>query len=106
MYGWKYHQNSNNPNVDKTKDMLRTNMAALKKYACTSDTNYNFRKSDTQYKRIKEGTKNVKIYLPEENFAYGKPLDLEDPIKFVLANDYGESDKFVRHTLYQAQTEN
>ena len=53
MYGWQYHQNSNNPNIDKTKDILKTNMAALKKYACTSGTNYNFRKTDTQYKKIK-----------------------------------------------------
>ena len=56
------------------------------------------------YKPFKEGSKNIKIMLPEENFTYGKPGDLEDPIKLVIANDYGETDKFLRHTNYQIQT--
>ena len=43
------------------------------------------------------------IRLPEENFTYGKPGELEDPIKLVMANDYGETDKMFRQTLYQSQ---
>lgn len=78
-------------------------MLAVRNHATNSSTNYNFRKTQTAFKTFKEGSKNVKIYLPEDNFTYGKPGDLEDPIKLVIANDYGETDQFLRHTMYQAQ---
>ena len=103
MYTWNYHQNSQNKNVGKVKDLVKTNILAVKNLATTSSTNYNFRKTQTAFKTFKEGSKNVKIYLPEDNFTYGKPGELEDPIKLVIANDYGETDKFLRHTFYQAQ---
>lgn len=64
MYGWKYHQNSVNPNINKTKDIIKTNKEALRNLACNSKINYTFRKTDTQFQRIKEGTKAVKINLP------------------------------------------
>ena len=104
QHAWKYHENSENQNKGKVKDIIATNKNALKNHATTSSTNYNFRKTQTVYKDFKEGSKNVKIYLPEDNFTYGKPGDLEDPIKLVMANDYGETDKFLRHTMYQALT--
>ena len=44
--------------------MLATNIGAVKNLACTASNNYNFRKTQTQYKKIKEGGKYVKIYLP------------------------------------------
>lgn len=47
----------------------------------------------------------IPIILPEENFAYGKPLDLEDPIKLVLANNYGSEDRIARHSFYMTQNE-
>lgn len=103
MYTWQYHQNFENKNNGKVKDLVKTNMLAVKNHATNSSTNYNFRKTQTAFKTFKEGSKNVKIYLPEENFTYGKPGDLEDPIKLVMANDYGETDKFLRHTMYQLQ---
>ena len=86
------------------KDIVATNKQALKNHATTSSANSNFRKTQTVYKQFKEGTNKIKINLPEENFTYGKPGDLEDPIKLVIANDYGETDKFLRHTMYQMQT--
>ena len=43
--------------------------------------------------------------MPEEQFAYGKPLDLEDPIKLVIANNYGEEDKLARSTFYMNQSQ-
>ena len=104
MYTWKLHENGENKNIGKVKDIVATNKQALRNHATTSSTNYNFRKTQTVYKDFKEGSKNVKIYLPEDNFTYGKPGDLEDPIKLVIANDYGETDKFLRHTMYQALT--
>lgn len=76
MYQWKLHQNSLNKNVGKVKDIITTNKQALKNMATTAHDNYNFRKDQTAYKTFKEGSKNVKIYLPEENFTYGKPGDL------------------------------
>lgn len=45
------------------------------------------------------------INLPEEGFAYGKPLDNEDPIRLVLANTYGEEDKIARDTFYKSQSQ-
>lgn len=83
------------------KDIINTNKQALRNKATNSSTNYNFRKTQTVYKTCREGSKNVKIYLPEDNFTYGKPGELEDPIKLVMANDYGETDKILRHTMYQ-----
>ena len=32
-------------------------------------------------------------------------FSLEDPIKLVIANSYGEDDKFARHTFYANQTQ-
>ena len=65
----------------------------------------NYRKSSVEFKKVKEGNKYIPINLPEEGFAYGKPLDLEDPIKLVLANNYGEEDKLARHTFYMEQSQ-
>ena len=105
MYSWAYHQNTPNLNDKKEKDFVATNKKCLKSLLHTSSDFSKFRKSDTQYKTAKEGGKEIKIKLPEDNFTYGKPGDLEDPIKLVLANDYGETDKILRHTLYQFQTD-
>ncbi len=58
-----------------------------------------------EFKKVKEGNKYLPINLPEENFTYGKPLDLEDPIKLVIANNYGEEDKMARDTLYMNQSQ-
>lgn len=101
MYNWSYHKNSDNKNQGKVKDLVETNKAALKSLIHTSSGNSGFRKTQTLYKNVKEGSNNIKIKLPEENFTYGKPGDLEDPIKLVIANDYGETDKMLRHTMYQ-----
>lgn len=32
-------------------------------------------------------------------------FSLEDPIKLVMANTYGEDDKYYRHTFYANQTQ-
>lgn len=103
MYSWKENQTSTNPNVGKEKDIIATNKKCLKNFLHTSSDFSKFRKTDTVYKPVKEGSNKISIKLPEENFTYGKPGDLEDPIKLVLANDYGETDKFIRHTFYQAK---
>lgn len=65
MYNWKYHENSDNKNVGKVKDLITTNKAALKQKATTSSTNYDFRKTQTFYKAVKEGSNHIKIKLPE-----------------------------------------
>lgn len=103
MYSWSYHQNSQNQNIGKEKDLIKTNKKCLRNLLHTASDFSKFRKSDTLYKSVKEGNKNIAIHLPEDNFTYGKPGELEDPIKLVMANDYGETDKFLRHTLYQAK---
>lgn len=64
MYSWKYHQNSDNPNVGKTKDFVATNKKAITNLLHTAAQNYNFRKTQTFYQKVKEGNKNVKILLP------------------------------------------
>ena len=33
------------------------------------------RKQDTKYKKVREGTNAIKISLPEDNHAYGLPLE-------------------------------
>jgi hypothetical protein len=53
---------------------------------------------------MKEGNKYIPINLPEENFSYGKPLDLEDPIKLVIANNYGDEDRVARESFYMTQS--
>lgn len=101
MYTWKQHQMTDNKNNGKVKDLVETNKAALRQLIHTASGNSVFRKTQTQYKTYKEGTNHIKIKLPQENFTYGKPGDLEDPIKLVIANEYGETDKLLRHTMYQ-----
>lgn len=59
----------------------------------------------TQFKTMREGSNLINIKLPEEAFTYGKPGDLEDPIKYVLANSYGEDDRQFRHTMYQSRSQ-
>ena len=64
MYTWKSHENSENKNTGQIKDMVKTNIQAVKNLATTASANYNFRKTQTVFKTVKEGSKNVKIYLP------------------------------------------
>lgn len=64
IYKWDYHRNSDNANDDKVKDLIETNKAALKSMVHTSSGNSGFRKTQTLYKTMKEGSKNIKIRLP------------------------------------------
>ena len=75
MYRWKYHNGSANRNNLKNKDFLETNKDALQNLLHTSAQFYDHRKTNTQYKAAKEGHNLIKIKLPEENHAYGKPLE-------------------------------
>ena len=75
MYKWKYHNPSDNQNNNKEKDLIETNKQCLKGMLHNSSQFSDFRKSKTQYKSAREGSKVVKIKLPEENHAYGKPLE-------------------------------
>lgn len=92
MYKWKYHKSSDNKNINKTKDLITTNKEALRSLITTPPGNYDFRKTNTFYKPIRQGTTHIKIKLPDENFTYGKPGELEDPVKLLLANNYGQTD--------------
>ena len=83
MYEWKYHENSNNPNVGKEKDLIKTNKECVKNLLHTARDFSGFRQSATSYKQPKEGTKNMNIKLPEEGHTYGKPLE------YFLPNNLG-----------------
>jgi hypothetical protein len=75
MYQWKYHDLSPNGNHLKQKDFKETNKAALKSLLHTSSQFSDYRKSNTQFKAAYEGTNVIPIKLPEQNHAYGKPLE-------------------------------
>ena len=105
MYKWNEHEYSNNPNVRKKKDFLETNRKCIKSLLHTATDFSKYRKSSVEFKKVKEGNKYVPINLPEEGFAYGKPLDEEDPIKLVIANSYGEEDKLARDSFYRTQSQ-
>ena len=48
-----------------------------------------FRKSVDIKQKVKHGTKEKKVILPPEDFAYGKPNRPPTPIKEIINNDYG-----------------
>ena len=75
MYQWKNHEMTNNHNHLKEKDLVETNKQALKSLMHTSAQFSGFRKSNTLYKPVKEGTNVFPIRLPEASHAYGKPLE-------------------------------
>lgn len=64
MYKWKIHENTDNQNDGKVKDLIKTNKDALKNLCHTSSSNSGFRKSNTSYKRAKEGSNYINIKLP------------------------------------------
>lgn len=64
IYNWKEHEISENKNVGRLKDFLATNKAALRSKATTSSSNYDFRKTKTIYKTVKEGSNQITIKLP------------------------------------------
>lgn len=66
---------TNNQNHLKEKDLITTNKNCLKQFLHTSNQFSSFRKNNTQYKGVKEGTNVVPIKLPETNHFYGKPLE-------------------------------
>lgn len=105
MYKWKQHQPTANPNIRKEKDFVETNRKCIKSLLHTATDFSKYRKSSVEFKQVKEGNKYIPINLPEEGFAYGKPLDLEDPIKLVIANNYGEEEKMARDTFYMHQSQ-
>lgn len=75
MYKWKDHQNSANQNHLKEKDFKETNKVALKNLLHTSSQFSQYRKTNTLYKPVPEGTNVIPIRLPEEGHTYGKPLE-------------------------------
>lgn len=64
MYNWSYHQNSDNKNIGKVKDLIKTNKSALRSMVHTSHGNFDFRKTNTVYKDIKQGSNHIQIKLP------------------------------------------
>ena len=64
MYKWKYHQPTANLNHLKEKDLITTNKKALKSLLHTSQQFSGFRKTNTLYKPVKEGTNVIPISLP------------------------------------------
>jgi hypothetical protein len=75
MYRWKYAELSPNANHLKQKDFKETNKAALKSLLHTSNQFSDFRKTNTKFKAAPEGSNVIPIRLPEQNHAYGKPLE-------------------------------
>ena len=75
MYRWKYCETSTNANHLKLKDFKETNKAALKSLLHTSSQFSDYRKTNTKYRPAIEGSNVVPIRLPEQNHAYGKPLE-------------------------------
>lgn len=75
MYKWKNHEISKNHNHLKEKDMIETNKQCLKQLLSTSAQFSAHRKNNTLFKKAKEGNNVIKISLPEDSHAYGKPLE-------------------------------
>lgn len=75
MYRWNYAEPSANSNHLKVKDFKETNKAALKNLLHTSSQFSDFRKTNTKFKPAPEGSNVIPIRLPEQNHAYGKPLE-------------------------------
>jgi hypothetical protein len=75
--------------VGKVKDLQNTNIAALNNLVTTAPGNYEFRKTQTKYKAVREGKNYTKIRLPEEDFAYGVRNKYDDSFRYLIANGYG-----------------
>jgi hypothetical protein len=75
MYRWKNHEISPNANHLKQKDFKETNKIALKSLLHTSSQFSEHRKTNTLFKPAVEGSTVIPIKLPEQNHAYGKPLE-------------------------------
>lgn len=65
IYNWQDHQKSINQHEQAHKDLIATNKKALSQLHHTSSQFSSFRKTNTLFKPVKEGTNVIKIHLPE-----------------------------------------
>ena len=65
-------------------------------------TNKDFRKTVDIRQKMRKGGKEKRIYLPDEDFAYGLPNRTPTPIKDVLYNTYGNRAEDMIRNEYQA----
>lgn len=75
IYKWKEHNNSVNANQGKVKDLIETNKKCITNQLHTASHFYQFRKTNTHFQTPREGSTQIKMVLPEESHAYGKPLE-------------------------------
>lgn len=70
------------------KDFKAINKLAIKNKATCASTQYTFRQSVDV--RLKQPFRNTGIYLPEEEFTYGRANRPSTPIKAVVSGFYGD----------------
>ena len=85
---WKVHNQSRKGLPDR--DFKELNRQAIKGKAVTANTQYTFRKFHGASVRLKEPARQGGIYLPEEEFTYGKSNRPSTPVKAVMSNFYGD----------------
>jgi hypothetical protein len=71
MYKWKYHVPTNQHS--KVKDLVKANRDCVANGLHTSSQFYDFRKTSSSMTKTYVGSKDIPVYLPEDDFTYGKP---------------------------------
>ena len=85
---WTAHAVTSNPKYEK--DFKQTNKISLKKRATTARAQSAFRRTFTNgLPRLQQHGKEARLYLPEEQFMYGKPNRPSTPVGDVISNYYG-----------------
>eukprot|EP00347_Sterkiella_histriomuscorum_P018400 403345649 len=83
---WSLHQRSMKGLPDK--DFKTLNKASIYNKAVTCQTQYNFRQNVDI--RLKEPRRQGPMYLPQEEFTYGRQNRPSTPIKAVVSGFYGD----------------
>ncbi len=83
---WSLHNRSIKGRPDK--DFKALNKLSIREKATNAHTQYSFRQNIDV--RLKEPTKDKGIYLPEEEFTYGRANRPSTPMKAVVSGFYGD----------------
>lgn len=83
---WSLHQRSMKGLPDK--DFKSLNKVSISQKAVNSQTQYRFRQQIDI--RLKEPKRQGPMYLPEEEFTYGRQNRPSTPVKAVVSGFYGD----------------
>lgn len=100
---WSLHNRSVKGLPDKDFKVL--NKVSIKEKATNAHTQYSFRQSIDI--RLKEPAKDKGLYLPEEEFTYGRGNRPSTPMKAVMSGFYGdvaEQQTLSRYDLLREQS--